>query len=148
MTAITIRGSSRSFRSFSFTAYAIKTTAGPTEYQAGPLKEVITKAARITETAENTPTLMISDIEVIISNETQDQRPLARARVAAGWVWKSSKARTRGGQRFAYVLGVAEPGAFGERVEGAVSGLLFSVGRVLARSPGPLWGALDAEQTG
>ncbi len=34
-------------------------------------------------------------------NETQDQRPLARARVAAGRVWKSWKARTRRGQRFA-----------------------------------------------
>ncbi len=34
-------------------------------------------------------------------NETQDQRPLARASVAAGEVWKSSKARTRSGQRFA-----------------------------------------------
>src|SRR3954470_16736484 len=34
-------------------------------------------------------------------NETQDQRPLARARVAAGWMWKSSKAKDGSGQRFA-----------------------------------------------
>jgi len=38
---------------------------------------------------------------VLAPNETQDQRPLARASVAASEVWKSSKARTRRGQRFA-----------------------------------------------
>ena len=34
-------------------------------------------------------------------NETQDQRPLARARLAAGLMWESPKAGTRSGQRFA-----------------------------------------------
>src|SRR6266498_5899934 len=34
-------------------------------------------------------------------NETEDQRPLARARVAAGQMWKSSEAGTQSGQRFA-----------------------------------------------
>ncbi|HEU0207362.1 MAG TPA: hypothetical protein VFQ78_00145 [Candidatus Udaeobacter sp.] len=38
-------------------------------------------------------------------NETQDQRPLARARVAAELRWKSREAGTQSGQRFAASLG-------------------------------------------
>ncbi len=38
---------------------------------------------------------------MLLPNETQDQRLLARAGMAASKVWKSSKARTRSAQRFA-----------------------------------------------
>src|ERR1043166_983485 len=41
-------------------------------------------------------------------NETQDQRPLARMRLAAGWRWKSSKAGTQSSRRFAASPGWAD----------------------------------------
>jgi hypothetical protein len=35
------------------------------------------------------------------SNETEDQRPMVIGRTTASKVWKSSKTKTRSGQRFA-----------------------------------------------